>query len=101
MTGGAGESMQLERQHAVSHDDSGSRHNGDSASDAVLTSSSSHRPVSPADSLPSHHQPPVTMDFATVSLDDAWKSLSMTAVPANSKHRRHVRYALSFHFVGA
>jgi len=90
---GDGERQQLGRQQAVSHDDSGLRHNGDSASDAaVLTSNnSSQQPPSAADSLPAHHQPLATTDLlGAVSLDDAWKTLSTSAVPSNGKRQRQL-----------
>jgi len=85
-----GKQLQLERQQAGSRNDTGSHRNGDSASYAVLTSSDSQQPLSAADSQPLHHEPPETTDFAAVSLDDAWKTLSTSAVPVNGKYRRHL-----------
>lgn len=80
-----GDGEQPEREHTVSRHDSGSRHNGDSSSDVVLTSSNSQQPPSTADSLSSHHQLPAASDFGTVSLDDAWKTLSTSVVLATNE----------------
>jgi len=69
---------------AVSHYESGSHHHTDDSPPDAAAMSGDSQPS--GDSKPSSPvRPPATTNFETVSLDDAWKTLTAGAKQANGK----------------
>jgi len=92
-----GDDKRLEPPLAVCHYDSGFHRAADThASDAAVTSGNS-RPPSGSPSSPV--VPPATTDFAAVSLDDAWKTLTGSGKQRNGKNLRLHTPWLTPHFL--